>query len=74
MLYACFPLIVGVAAGFKNVIEAIQIGGYICIRIYDTVAHASLCGQIHYNLWSINLKKDLDYGLVRNICFNKCEV
>ncbi len=67
MLYTRISTIIGMTAGFQNVVEPFQIRTDIDIRICDTIADTRLGCQIHHNLRFIDLKQNIDYRLVRNI-------
>ena len=43
MLYSGCAIVVGVAAGFQNVIEADHVGLDVCVRIGNGVTNAGLC-------------------------------
>ncbi len=50
MPYSCRAIVIGMAAGFQDVVETDEIAFDVSIRVRNGVANASLCCQIHNNL------------------------
>ena len=71
MLYRGMPLIVRMAAGFQNVIEADHVALDVGIRVGDGVANASLGTQIDYNIRMVLFKNAVDTYLVRKVALDK---
>lgn len=53
MLYALSAIVIGMTAGFQNVVKANQVAFDIGIRIGDGIAHACLCCQVYYYFWLV---------------------
>ena len=61
------------AASLKDIVESYEIGFYICIRIGDAVAYASLSGKIDNNL-RLERSESVIYELaVCNVSLDKSE-
>ncbi len=65
MLHAIFILLIRMAAGFQDVIEAQDISLNIHIRVRDRVAHTCLSCEVHDNSGVIVCKNLIDE---RTIC------
>ena len=73
MLHSSFVMLIRVAAGFEDVVEADEVSLDIGIGIGDTVAHACLCSKVDYNL-GLELSKELvDELAVGYVAFDKAE-
>ena len=66
--------VIGVAAGFEDVIEAGQVGVYVGVRVGDAVAHAGLGGQVDHDVRLVDLEQDLDHGFIGDIGLDKREI
>ena len=74
MLYRGMPLIVRMAAGFQNVIEANQVCFHIGIRVRNGIADTRLRTEVHYDFRLILLKDRFDHSLVCQIAFYETEI
>ena len=73
MLYRGMPLIVRMAAGFQNVIEANQVCFHICIGIRNGIPNACLRTEVYHNFRLILLKNRFDHSLISQIAFYEAE-
>ena len=46
MLHPCRPAVIGMAAGFEDVVKAGQVAFDIGVRVGDGIAHPCLCGEV----------------------------
>ena len=60
----CDYFVVGVTAGFENVVESDQVAFDIDVRVIDGVADAGLRSQIHYDRRPVCREHFVDEGLV----------
>ena len=67
----CVGIVIGVAAGFQNIVETDQVALDVDVRMIDRVADAGLCGQINYDGRLVYCKYFVDKGLVGDTAFNK---
>ena len=66
--------VIGVAAGFEDVVETGQVGVYVGVRVGDAVAHTGLGGQVDHDVRLVDLEQDLDHSFIGNIGLDKREV
>ena len=71
VVLVCVCIVIGVAAGFQNIVETDQVALDIDIRMIDRVADAGLRSQIDYDGWLVYCKHFVDKGFVRDTSFNK---
>ena len=57
-------VIIGMAAGFEDVIETDEVGLDVSVGIGDAIAHASLGSQVHDNMRLIFGEDSVDEGAV----------
>ena len=69
LVWICF--VVGVAAGFQDVVETDQVALNVDVRMINRVADAGLCGQINYDGRLVYCKYFVDKGLIGDTAFNK---
>ena len=62
------------AAGFKNIEEADDVGIDIRARMVNAVPHTSLCRQVDDNIRLILLKECRDRRLIRQVTLNEREL
>ena len=67
-------IIIRMAAGFQNVIEANQVCFHIGIRICNGISNASLRAKVHHNFRLILLKDRFDHSLISQITFYEAEI
>ena len=67
MLDAFLPVIIGMAAGFEDVIKSNKIALYVHIRIGNGIPHARLRRQIDDHRRLVLIKDPFDQCLVRNV-------
>ena len=58
-------------AGFKNVVEADEVGLDIGIGVGDAVADTCLCGKVYYNVYLVFGEDLVDEGLVGDVAFDE---
>ena len=63
--------IVGVAAGFEDVVEADQVALDVNVRVVDRVADARLRGKVHNDLGPVCLENAVDQLLVGDAAFDE---
>ena len=66
MLYPSCPIIIGMAAGFEDVIKTNEIALDVRIRVGDGVTHTSLRCKIHNHLRLVFLKNLGNNCLISN--------
>ena len=66
MLYPSCPIIIGMAAGFEDVIKTNEIALYVRIRVGDGIPNTSLRRQIHNHCWLVFLKNLGNNCLISN--------
>ena len=71
VVLVCACIVIGVAAGFQNIVETDQVALDVDVRMIDRVADAGLRSQIDYDGWLVYCKHFVDKGLVGNTSFNK---
>ena len=59
------------AACFKNIEKADQVGFHISIRVGDGVAHTNLCRKVNDHRWLVLLKQLSDQFLISDVAFDK---
>ena len=74
MLDSSFVLLIRVAAGFEDVVEADEIGLDIGTGVGDAVAHTGLGGEVDHYLRLVLGKEAVNQLLVGNVAFDKGEV
>jgi len=67
-------LIIRMATGFQNVIEANQVCFHIGIRVRNGIADTRLRTEVHYDFRLILLKDRFDHSLVCQIAFYETEI
>ena len=67
MLHAFGAAVIGVAAGFQDVVETDEVGFDVHVRIGNGVAHAGLGCQVHYDVRVPGAENIFNAGLVCNI-------
>ena len=63
--------VIGVAAGFEDVVEADEVAFDVGVGVGDGVAYAGLRGHIHYNLGSKLAEKLVDERFVGDAPFHE---
>ena len=58
-------------AGFENVVETYDVTLNICIQVFYTVAHSSLCSKIDYYVKLVFSEESANKRLVCNISFDE---
>ena len=71
VVLVCVCIVIGVAAGFQNIVETDQVALNVDVRMIDRVADAGLCGQINYDGRLVYCKDFVYKGLVGDTAFNK---
>ena len=71
MFHSGCTIVVGVAAGFQNVVEADHVGLDVGVRIGNGVTNAGLCPQIYHNSRFVICKNPVNDRFVREISFIK---
>lgn len=71
VVLVCACIVIGVAAGFQNIVETDQVALNVDVRMIDRVADAGLCGQINYDGGFVYCKYFVDKGLIGDTSFNK---
>lgn len=74
VLYPTLVLLIRIAAGFQDVVEADEVGLDIGAGVGDAVAHTGLGGQVDHYLRFVLGKETVDQLLVGNIALDKGEV
>ena len=69
MIYAFFSVIIGMTAGFENIVEADHVGLNICIWICNGVAYTSLCSEVYYDIWLMFSKDFIDNCFIGKVIF-----
>ena len=64
MLDACRSVVIGVAAGFKNVVEPDQVALNVDVRVIDGVADACLRGKIDHDRGPVYCEYFVDKSFV----------
>ena len=73
MLDSSFVLLIRVAAGFEDVVEADEVGFDVGIGVGDAVAYACLCSKVDYNLGPELGKEFVDELAVGYVAFDKAK-
>ena len=71
MLHTLIAVIIGMAAGFQNIVEADDVGFYVDVRVGDAVAHPGLGSEVDHDIRSVILKDLIDDGSVSNAAFDE---
>ena len=71
MLYSGSAIVIGVAAGFQNVVKADHVGLDVCVRIGNGVTNAGLCSKIYHNSRFVICENPVNDCFVREISFIK---
>ena len=71
MLYALSAVVIGVAAGFQNVVKANKVTFDVGIRVGNGIAHACLCCQVYYYFRLVVGKDFVDECFVSQVAFDE---
>ena len=71
MFYALGTVVIGVTAGFKDIVEANQVAFDVGIRVGDRIAHACLCCHVYYYFWLVVGKDFVDECFVSQVAFDE---
>lgn len=71
MLYALSAIVIGMTAGFQNVVKANKVTFDVGIRVGDGIAHACLCCQVYYYFRLVVGKDFVDECFVSQVAFDE---
>ena len=71
MLYALSAVVIGVAAGFQNIVKANKVTFDVGIRVGDGIAHTCLCCQVYYYFRLVVGKNFVDECFVSQVAFDE---
>ena len=71
MLYSILPVIITVAACFKNIVKTDKITFDVCIRIDNTITYTCLSSKVNYHIKAIIIKKAIDKNFISKVASNK---
>lgn len=71
MLYSLSAIVIGVTAGFQNVVKANKVTFDVGIRVGDGIAYACLCCQVYYYFGLVVGKDFVDEFFVSQIAFDE---